>query len=116
MADTEEKWVPVAVATFATAYEVSSFGRIRSKSRLAGNENFIRRIRGGFMKGRTAKDGHRTVILCFKRQRQKFAIRHLVADAFIPKPEQLSEATHRNGDLSNCRADNLARVNGASSC
>lgn len=117
MADINEKWAPVPVGAFATAYEVSTLGRVRTVPRIVGNEqNYIRRIHCNIMKGRTAKDGHRTVILCFQRQRQKFSIRNLVADAFIPNPERLSEVIHKNGDQADCRADNLERTAGAVPC
>lgn len=117
MSNTEEKWAPVPVATFATAYEVSTLGRVRTVARLVGNESgYIRRIHCSIMKGRTSREGHRTVIFCFKRQRQKFSIRHLVADAFLPNPDRLPEVIHKNGDRTNCRVDNLARTAGAVSC
>ena len=84
--DANEKWSPVPVEPYSKAYEVSTLGRIRSIPRLANSEYFIRRIHGGFMKGRVRKDGTKTVTLSVNRQRMKFVISELVAMAFGEVP------------------------------
>lgn len=110
MADIEEKWAPVPVAAFATAYEVSNKGRVRSVPRIADSEVYIRQLRGVILKGRVRKDGHRTVNLCFRRERQQCYVRQLVADAFIPNPENLPFVINVNGDRLDCSVLNLERV------
>ena len=37
-----------------------------------------------------------------------FALDRLIADAFMPNPDRCSGVIHRNGDLTDCSADNLA--------
>ncbi|HAT3927608.1 TPA: hypothetical protein I9Y42_001218 [Citrobacter koseri] len=80
--DANEKWAPVPVEPYSSAYEVSNLGRVRSIPRLANSEYFIRHIHGGFLKGRARKDGTKTVVLSVQRQRAKFVIADLVAMAF----------------------------------
>ncbi|ENU0860558.1 NUMOD4 domain-containing protein [Citrobacter amalonaticus] len=80
--DANEKWAPVPVEPYSSAYEVSNLGRVRSIPRLANSEYFIRHIHGGFLKGRARKDGTKTVVLSVQRQRTKFVIDDLVSMAF----------------------------------
>lgn len=80
--DANEKWASVPVEPYSGVYEISNLGRVRSKPRLANSEYFIREIHGGLLKGRTRKDGTKTVTLSVRRQRTKFVIADLVAMAF----------------------------------
>lgn len=80
--DKTEKWAPVPVELYSKAYEVSTLGRVRIIPRIANSEYFIRRINGGFLKGRLRDNGTKTVTLSVQRQRTKFVIDDLVAMAF----------------------------------
>lgn len=56
--DEQEKWMPVPVAEYSRAYEVSSMGRVRGRDRIGSSDYFIRHIRGVFLKGRVPGQTH----------------------------------------------------------
>lgn len=107
MTELNEIWVAVPAPEFATAYQVSNYGRVRSVPRVANSEMFIFHTRTGILKGRIERDGNRTVRLSLNRNRRKFYVRDLVAMAFIPNPCNFSVVTRRNGELLDDRALNL---------
>ncbi|MFZ1872074.1 MAG: NUMOD4 domain-containing protein [Chania sp.] len=105
--DEQEKWIPVPIAEYSTAYEISTMGRIRGINRIAASEIFIRQIRGVVLKGRIRRDGYKTVNFSYQRNRAQFYIHQLVALAFIPNPKRLPQVIHRNGDKLDNRVSNL---------
>lgn len=92
----KEEWR--AVNGFEGKYEVSSLGRVRSC--FNGNT----RIR----KQRVNMYGYYVVSLSLGGHRRKIArVNRLVAIAFIPNPDNLSDVNHKDKDRLNNRVDNL---------
>lgn len=104
-----EEWRPVK--NYEGLYEVSNLGKVRSLDRMASNG-----VCEILYKGREIKpflDGRKNyfmLTLSKSNIKQKFLVHRLVAEAFIPNPENKPEVNHINGIKSDCRAINLEWV------
>ena len=106
----EEVWKDVV--GYEGLYEVSNLGRVRSLSREVSHvEKGQKYIRDG----RVLKYGHAhgrhykylLVCLCKDKQRSMKRVHRLVAEAFIPNPDNLPMINHKDENPSNNRVDNL---------
>lgn len=99
----EEVWKPVR--SFEDCYEVSNLGNIRSKTRITND--------GKVIKGRLLSPSisrYSTVQLYKCNKATNYMVHRLVAQAFVPNPNNLKEVNHIDGNrLNNC-ADNLEWV------
>lgn len=87
-----------AVHGFDGLYEVSTWGRVRSeRGILAPYENHK-----GYLKVGLSKEG----------KNHKFRVNRLVAQTFIPNPENLPEVNHIDGNKKNNSVTNLEWVDG----
>lgn len=104
---TEEEWRPVV--GYEGLYEASSWGRVRSKDRVVPHNlwgTFFTR-RGRVLSPSSHRDGHLRVSL-HKNQKQSLRFVHrLVAEAFIPNPDEYPLVRHWDDDPSNNRVGNL---------
>lgn len=91
----DELWLPSV--EFPDYYDVSSFGRVRNKS--------------GYV---LAQNLHKTncwrVRLCIRKNKFSRSVHRMVAQAFIPNPEDKPEVNHIDGDRLNNNIDNLEWV------
>ena len=74
-------------------YEVSNLGRIRNKKT------------GRILKLETSHQGYKRIR--FSKGGKKFAVHRLVAEAFIPNPQNLPMINHKDEDKTNNAVDNL---------
>lgn len=110
----EETWKPVK--GYEEYYEVSNTGNVRSLDRsvrsetlFGKNKDFIKK--GRILKPRTSKSkglttGYYRVMLNGKNK----CIHKLVAEAFIPNPENKTQVDHIDGDIGNNAVNNLKWV------
>jgi hypothetical protein len=63
-----------------------------------------------FLTPRKSKKGYLTVLLCNKGNMREFKIHRLVADAYIPNPDNLPEVNHINRDILDNTVENLEWV------
>lgn len=82
---------------FEGLYQVSDLGRV--KSLLNGRERVL--------VGRKNKDGYLLVSLCKDGNAKKCYVHRLVAEAFIPNPDNLPQVNHRDECKSNNVVSNL---------
>ena len=103
-----EEWRPIA--GYEGLYEVSNEGRVRSVDRVVPHAySGTLTIRGRFM--RTSRPHpateHLSVCLCREGVARKFLVHRLVAEAFIPNPDDLPMVLHWDDKASNNHVENL---------
>ncbi len=88
-------------------YQVSSLGRVKSLSRVVVKSNG----RNNSVKGRILKSyscrGYRYVDICKNGIYKKCKIHRLVAEAFLPNPDNLPQVNHKDETLDNNKVENL---------
>jgi len=104
------EWRPVV--GFEGAYEISSWGRLKSLPRLrpAANGGGTQQVRGGIRRLSSGTGGYITAS-CFAFGKSRNTLVHvLVAEAFVPNPDNLTEVNHKDKVRTNNTPDNLEWV------
>lgn len=106
----EEKWRPVL--DYECLYEVSNFGRIKSKDRLICNcksESYIRK--GKILKPWVnSASGYLMIGLHKNKKRKLFYMHRIVAQVFIKNLGNKGEINHIDGNKTNNNVENLEWV------
>ena len=93
------------VVGYEQYYEVSNQGRVRSKSRTVHGMNEWE------MEGRVLRQANSgrywQVYLCVNGKGKSKSVHRLVAEAFIPNPDNLPEVNHKDENRYNNHIDNL---------
>ena len=84
-------------------YQVSNLGNVKSLDRLSTNG---RRLKGKLL-AKTASKGYVKVTLTNKNMSDNRDIHRLVAEAFIPNPDNKPQVNHIDEDKTNNTVDNL---------
>ena len=84
-------------------YEVSNFGRIKSYKYDKENGKIMKPYRDtkGYLQIDLSLDGRK------RQNRKHFAVHRLVAQAFIPNPDNLPQINHKDENKENNHVDNL---------
>lgn len=103
MSEENELWKPID--GFEGMYEVSSHGRVRSLNRSVKTVRGLWTYKGKILSQYVGNNGYSCTRI---REKGFLALVHrLVADAFIPNPDNLNTVDHIDGDKQNNRASNL---------
>ena len=90
-----EQWKPIEGTD--GKYEVSNLGRVRTNGK-----------RPGMLKLTKQKSGYRYAMIQLSNGKQKNCrVHRLVAEHFLPNPDNMKEVNHKDGNKDNNRADNL---------
>ncbi len=109
MNTSEEVWKPVI--EFPDDYEVSDLGRVRSidRDKLCSDGRLIS-LRGKILH----QTEHKTVLyrirLCVERVKYTRSVHRMIAEAFIPNPQNKPEVNHKDGNRLNNKLSNLEWV------
>ena len=105
----KEVWKPIK--GYESLYEVSSLGRVRrtenyfnSKSKL--NKQFMVKVKGRILKNRVSR-GYYIVNLCCNSKAKNYRVHRLVAETFLPNPNNYPCINHKNGIKTDNRVGNL---------
>ena len=103
--DMEEVWKNIA--GFEGIYQVSNMGRVRSVDRYVECVDSCRHYKGRIMRLNKRKNGY--LDICLRRQEINIRplIHRLVAEAFIPNPNNLPCVNHKDENKENNCVENL---------
>jgi hypothetical protein len=89
-------------------YQISNFGRVRSLDRNEINRNGVSRRLKGSLKGTFINQGKYVLVTLSKNCINKaFCLHRLIAEAFIPNPNNLDEVNHKDRNKKNNFSSNL---------
>ena len=95
------------IKNYEGAYQVSNLGRIRSLTRKVKTFNGFRTAKGQLLKPLKTNRNYFRVNLKQSQEDKYISIHRLVAETFIPNPNNYSTVNHIDGDTFNNRVDNL---------
>ena len=102
----QETWKDVV--SYEGLYQVSNLGRIRSLDRKVRNKNGFAIKKGKIIKDVSFSDHkYRKVNLWKNNMGENKLVHRLVAEAFVPNPNNLPEVNHKDENPENNCADNL---------
>lgn len=85
-------------------YQVSDMGRVKSSDRIVKNHLY----KGKILNGEKFGNGYIRIDLCKDGKRKVCLLHRLVAEAFVPNPDNLPEVNHNDENIENCVASNLS--------
>lgn len=92
-------------------YEVSNLGNIRAKTREIwhfNNGSYIKRVyKGKPISKVNVGGGYKAICIHWKGTRRMEKVHRMVAEAFLPNPQNLPQVNHKDGDKTNNCVDNL---------
>lgn len=94
-----EQWIPLS--GIECSYSVSSLGRVRRETTRTSGKS------GAILVGAVASNGYLRMTLMYPKKQKCVLAHRLVAGAFIPNPNNLTQVNHINGDKLDNRAVNL---------
>lgn len=97
--------------------EVSSFGNVRTLDRLVPINGGHKLEKGKILTLRLKKNGYLQVAVRFGNGNRKwFLVHRLVAIAFLPNPDKLSQVDHVNNDKADNKVVNLQWMTSKANC
>ena len=96
----EEIWKDIV--GYEGLYQVSNCGRVKSLSRYMNNKNGGKSLlKERILKSAYTKKGYLRVGLCKYSKTKPFSVHRLVAQAFIPNPNNLPQVNHKDENKEN---------------
>lgn len=105
----KEIWKPIK--NYEGIYEVSNLGNVKrlTYSMKINPRSYTQCVHYNehLLKPRPHRAGYQLVVLSKNGKATGYSVHKLVAEAFIPNPDNLSEINHKDEDKANNRVDNL---------
>lgn len=101
----EEVWKDIK--DYEGYYQVSNLGRVRSLDRVISRNGKNTLLKGQLLTIRLAKCGYLYCGLSKNGKHTLFRVHRLVAEAFIPNPNNLPQVNHKSEDKADNSVDNL---------
>lgn len=96
------------VVGWESSYSVSNFGRIKSKARTRAGKNDTESIVSvKIKKTYIDEDGYERVSLYENNKTKLLGVHRIVAEAFLPNPDNLPQVNHLNSNKTDNRVENL---------
>lgn len=104
-----EHWKPIP--GYEGMYEVSDLGRVKSLARtVVMYEGVTRQTKDRILRTSLQGCGYVFATLCKEGKARPNLVHRLVAQAFVPNPDNKPQVNHKDGNRTNNRADNLEWV------
>lgn len=101
-----EMWRPIK--GYEGSYEVSDMGNVRSLSRNITTKNgYTYVLNGRILRQNIRQNGYAGVILCKNGVYKPLSVHRIVAETFIPNPNNYPQVNHKDENKVNNRVDNL---------
>ena len=114
--DMKEIWKDIR-GVYKESYQISNFGRVKSKDRVVPYKNGSpRKLKGRILKLNGANDLYYIVNLFYKGKRASITVHRLVAEHFIPNPLNLPQINHKDFNKRNNIVSNLEWVTPKQNC
>jgi len=102
---TKEEWKDIK--DYEGLYQVSNLGRIKSLGRYKNNWSKKQWVEERILKQRLANTGYYMVVLSKNGKVKGFLVHRLVAETFIPNPENKPQVNHKDENKLNNHIENL---------
>lgn len=99
----EEQWKDI----YYGLYAVSNLGQIKAKDRIVQTKTGPRYYKEKILIPEIIADGHCRVTLVNAGEKQRYLIHRLVAESFLPNPNNYPIVNHKDENPSNNNVDNL---------
>lgn len=103
----EETWKSICVKGYEDAYQVSNLGRVKSNRRYIQHKYKTEIREEHLMSLCNDKDGYKIVVLKKDKNKKTYKVHRLVAEAFIPNPNNYKEINHKNEKKEDNKVENL---------
>ena len=90
-----------------TGIEVSTFGRVRSLDRVTSSEKYTRFVKGRVLKQYNNTNGYLQVKIPIAGKWTTKSVHRLVAQTYIPNPDELPQVNHLDCNRKNNNVENL---------
>lgn len=108
----QEEWRDIK--GFEGLYQVSNMGRVKSMSRsVRANTCGVRILPEKILREGESNSGYMLVVLCKEGKHHNKMVHRLVAEAFIPNPQNYAEVNHKDENKLNNNLNNLEWCNRA---
>ena len=99
-----EEWLNIAGFD---GYQISNTGKVKSLERKTSFKNGYRIVRERILKPIINTKGYQQVQLCRDGKIKHILVHRLVAEAFIPNPDNLTQVNHKDENPLNNNVENL---------
>lgn len=88
-------------------YQISNYGRVKSLERYKSNYSKLQLVPERILSQGTKENGYKVIILYKDNKGKNNYIHRLVAQAFLPNPNDLATVNHKDGNKANNHLSNL---------